>query len=107
MYVRFRIFVKIACDIIRKSLTFFAKIFKNIQQDLQMLTFDTFNTKRHNLPAICEIKGPFGKKYFKDMRFCQLLEKIFVFAKAFAKIFVFPKFFEKVSVRHEHMLKAA
>jgi hypothetical protein len=58
------------------------------------------------MPAICEIKGPF-EKYFNGMRFFQIFEKLFVFAKAFAKIVVFPNVFAKISVRHQHMLEAA
>jgi hypothetical protein len=33
----------------------FATIVAKFQQDLHMLTFDSFDTKRHNLPAKCKI----------------------------------------------------
>jgi hypothetical protein len=94
-HVRFRIFVKIACGIIGKSRKSFAKMFAKIQKDLQMLALDSFNTKRHKLPAKCDIKGPFCKNILMTWNFVIFSRKYLLLRKLSRKNVFFQKFSRK------------
>ncbi len=62
-----------------------------------MWTFDSFNTKRHNLSTKCEIKGPFCKFFLRTCDFVRFSRNI-CFYENFCENICFPENFRDMSI---------